>query len=63
MELQTGCTYKSPYHAREIKVMSILDQGESYILAIYWLEPDSDLDEIDEFTVSKADVTKWKLVK
>lgn len=63
MELQSGRIYKSPYHGRQIKVMSILDRGESYTLCIYWIEPDADFDEIDEINVSKDDVSKWKLVK
>jgi hypothetical protein len=63
MELQSGHIYKSPYHGRHIKVMSIFDRGDSYTLAIYWIEPDEWFDEIDEITVSKDDVSKWKLVK
>lgn len=62
MELQSGKTYKSPRHGRRIKVMSILDQGDSVVLAIYWIEDYGDFDEVDEITVSKEDIKDWKLV-
>lgn len=63
MELEVGRIYKSPYHGREIKISSLMDRGDSYTMVILWLEPDSDFDEIDEITVSKDDVKRWKLVK
>lgn len=62
MELQIGSTYKSPRHAREIKIGALFDHGGSYTLAIYWLEPDLDYDEMDQITVSKEDTKDWKLV-
>lgn len=62
MELQSGSTYKSPIHGRRIKVMSIMERTDSFTLAIYWVEDDSDFDEIDEITVSKEDIKNWKKV-
>lgn len=62
MELEVGKTYKSPYHGRDIKVQAILDNGDSCTMVVNWIEPDSDFDEIDEITVSKEDIKRWKLV-
>lgn len=62
MELQSGSTYKSPYHGRYIKVMSILDRGDELTLAVYLIDPDDHLMEMTEMTVSKRDVRDWKLV-
>ena len=64
MQLHSGRTYKSPFYSREIKVMSILEEQDFYVLAIYWVEPDLPYDEMDQIRVSKYEVDNdWRLVK
>lgn len=44
--------------------MSILEEQDFYVLAIYWVEPDLPYDEMDQIRVSKYEVDNdWRLVK
>lgn len=63
MNIQEGLTYKSPHYARNIMVLAIdKETDQSYVLDIFWVEPDTNLTVPDSLTVSKEDAAKWSLV-
>lgn len=63
MTLIVGETYKSQYHGRHIKVISIdSDTPGSYGLSVMFVDPSTGEEDPDFMYIDKSDVNGWKKV-